>query len=160
MFMPDAGPAAIAVALPGELNYCWDAGACRLRYAWSGPFIDASKYWSSNGNHRAEPLGLVGWRAGPSQTVFAGARQISFLGYSLQGGIPSFRYKVDEVEVTERIEATDRGRLRVSYTSGGTLTLLGPGAGALTQDGPVPSAGIPLVSGRTVTLEIPLEAKP
>ena len=33
-FMPDSGPASIAVTLPGEQSYCWDAGACRFRYAW------------------------------------------------------------------------------------------------------------------------------
>ena len=37
-FLPDAGPAAIAVALPGDQNFCWDAGNCRLRYLWSGEF--------------------------------------------------------------------------------------------------------------------------
>src|SRR5688500_15044830 len=26
IFMPDAGPAAIAVSLPNDLSYCWDAG--------------------------------------------------------------------------------------------------------------------------------------
>ena len=32
IFMPNSGPASIAVALPGDLNYCWDASQCRLRY--------------------------------------------------------------------------------------------------------------------------------
>ncbi|MGY8644435.1 MAG: plastocyanin/azurin family copper-binding protein [Verrucomicrobiales bacterium] len=44
---PDAGPAAIAVALPEELNVCWDAGNCRLRYAWSGGFIDPTRMLNS-----------------------------------------------------------------------------------------------------------------
>ena len=35
IFMPDASPAAIAVALPHGVSYCWDAGT-RLRYAWIG----------------------------------------------------------------------------------------------------------------------------
>ena len=35
-FMPGSSPAAIAVALPGGHAYCWDAGNCRLRYAWQG----------------------------------------------------------------------------------------------------------------------------
>jgi mono/diheme cytochrome c family protein len=49
--MPGASPAAIAVALPGPQYYCWDAGECRLRYAWTkGGFISNSKaHWSSNG---------------------------------------------------------------------------------------------------------------
>ena len=36
IFMPDASPAAIAVGLKHGQNYCWDAGQCRLRYAWYG----------------------------------------------------------------------------------------------------------------------------
>ena len=35
-FMPDAGPASIAVQLPGNVSYVWDAGAGRFRYAWAG----------------------------------------------------------------------------------------------------------------------------
>ena len=40
IFMPEAGPAAIAVAVNDELHFCWDAGECRLRYIWKGDFID------------------------------------------------------------------------------------------------------------------------
>ncbi|MEO0414113.1 MAG: cytochrome c [Verrucomicrobiota bacterium] len=55
-FMPGATPAAFAVALPGGHNFCWDAGECRLRYAWSkGGFIRNNKrHWSSNGKPVAE----------------------------------------------------------------------------------------------------------
>jgi len=49
IFMPDAGPAAVAIALVGSQNVCWDAGQCRLRYAWQGSFIDASENWAGNG---------------------------------------------------------------------------------------------------------------
>ena len=61
IFMPAAGPAAIAVALPNGQNYCWDAGACRLRYAWPGDFIDAEKHFAGNGSALAKvPTKLVG----------------------------------------------------------------------------------------------------
>ena len=40
IFLPDASPAAIAVALPGDLSFCFDASECRLRYVWKGGFID------------------------------------------------------------------------------------------------------------------------
>ena len=40
IFMRESGPASIAVALPNDQNYCWDAGACRLRYVWRGGFVD------------------------------------------------------------------------------------------------------------------------
>ena len=44
MVLPNSGPAAIGVALPGAQNICFDAGACRLRYAWSGAFFDGTQY--------------------------------------------------------------------------------------------------------------------
>ena len=34
--MPNAGPAMIAVQLPGGVSYVFDAGAGRFRYAWVG----------------------------------------------------------------------------------------------------------------------------
>ncbi|MBK8505070.1 MAG: hypothetical protein IPL46_24420 [Saprospiraceae bacterium] len=54
VLMPDTGPAAIAVCLPHEINYCWDAGSCRLRYAWSGEFLDLMDYWTVKGELHAK----------------------------------------------------------------------------------------------------------
>ena len=64
-FMPGASPAAFAVALPGNQFYCWDAGECRLRYAWAkGGFIRGNKvHWSSNGKPVAEFYGDPYYRA-------------------------------------------------------------------------------------------------
>ncbi|NNE93422.1 MAG: cytochrome c [Verrucomicrobiales bacterium] len=64
-FMPGASPAAFAVALPGNQFFCWDAGECRLRYAWSkGGFIRGNKvHWSSNGKPVAEFNGVPYYRA-------------------------------------------------------------------------------------------------
>ena len=64
-FMPGASPAAFAVALPGEQYYCWDAGECRLRYAWSqGGFITGNKrHWSGNGKAVATFTGVPYYRA-------------------------------------------------------------------------------------------------
>ena len=60
ILMPDAGPAAIAVSLPQKLSYCWDAGACRLRYAWQGDFIDPIDYWDKKGERLISPPDYVG----------------------------------------------------------------------------------------------------
>ncbi len=64
-FMPGASPAAFAVALPGDQFYCWDAGECRLRYAWTkGGFIRGNKvHWSSNGKPVPEFNGDPYYRA-------------------------------------------------------------------------------------------------
>ncbi|MDB4438471.1 cytochrome c [bacterium] len=68
-FMPGASPAAFAVALPGNQYYCWDAGECRLRYAWTkGGFIRGNQvHWSSNGKPVAKFNGTPYYRARSSK---------------------------------------------------------------------------------------------
>ncbi len=109
IFLPNTGPASIAVALPGEQNYCWDAGACRLRYAWRGAFVDASANWRGNGKDLAALPGEPWWSAEPNGFPLkigasAGA-QVKFLGYKLVDGLPEFHYRVGETEVFEKISA-------------------------------------------------------
>ncbi|NIP96108.1 MAG: c-type cytochrome, partial [Akkermansiaceae bacterium] len=58
-FMPEAGPAAIAVAVNDTLHYCWDAGECRLRYIWKGDFIDGWPVWKGNGDGLARIQGDI-----------------------------------------------------------------------------------------------------
>ena len=67
-FMPGASPAAFAVALPGNQFYCWDAGECRLRYAWAkGGFIRGNQgHWSSSGKPVAQFFGDPYYRASSS----------------------------------------------------------------------------------------------
>ncbi len=70
-FMPGASPAAFAVALPGNHYYCWDAGECRLRYAWTkGGFIRGNQvHWSSNGKPVAKFNGIPYYRARSSKLM-------------------------------------------------------------------------------------------
>ena len=108
IFMPNSGPASIAVALPGNLNYCWDAGQCRLRYAWRGPFIDASAHWLGNGREPASVPKEPWWSAEKGKFPFkiadAGASPaVKFLGYKIAAGLPEFHYEVGGAEVFETI---------------------------------------------------------
>ena len=115
IFMPEAGPAAIAVAVNDDLHYCWDAGQCRLRYVWKGDFVDGWDVWKGNGNglasiegevlHREEasPLDL-GTEAGTE----AGSPR--FRGYSLQDGLPTFRWEQGGTQVEERIQPSKGGK--------------------------------------------------
>lgn len=122
MFMPDAGPAAIAVALPGSQNFCWDATDCRLRYAWSGVFIDATEHWRGNGSKVARVPAKPWWQ-GPRESTplrFGSAEAepppLKFHGYRLEQGIPVFRYRAGEVEVQEKITASgDATLLNIRY---------------------------------------------
>jgi plastocyanin len=105
-FMPDSSPAAIAVALPGGHSYCWDAGACRLRYAWRDGFIKKN---GSFGRWRTLPTieGRVYLRERNFPFHFNSQTEkkpkTNFLGYRMIDGIPQFRYEFGEAEFTELI---------------------------------------------------------
>lgn len=110
IFMPDAGPAAIAVALPGNLNYCFDAVNCRIRYAWSGPFLDGTRHWRGSGKDRAE-LGDAAWWSPSTPLIRFGSGksdmnpEAQFLGYTLKDGLPEFHFKVGKQEVFQLVKA-------------------------------------------------------
>ena len=103
-FMPDCSPAAIAVSLPGGHSYCWDAGNCRLRYAWRGGFIKKNGSFS---RWRTLPHleGRVYHRESSFPLSFEGKEiktmRKKFRGYRLLGGIPEFRYEVGDAEIRE-----------------------------------------------------------
>lgn len=124
IFLPDSSPAAIAVALPGKISYCFDAAECRLRYVWTGGFIDGSPYWKGNGSALATIQGNIVYResvAALSTGKTASAANPKFLGYSVKDGIPTFRYLREGVRYTETIHALPDGtgikRLITSDTS-------------------------------------------
>jgi len=113
MFLPEASPAAIAVALPGELSFCFDAAECRLRYVWKGGFIDAWSYWKGNGSSQAKLGGEVIYRESrfPLTWPIAGEElPPKFLGYRVgKDGLPSFRYQRGGVTWTETIKPLSDG---------------------------------------------------
>ena len=107
IFMPNASPASIAVALDAKNSLCWDAGTCRLRYAWTGGFIDGFPYWQGNGSSLAKITGTVKYTEAASP--FGKDTGVKFLGYNVQGGLPVFRYKVGERMVTEAYSPVGEG---------------------------------------------------
>lgn len=106
-FMPGCGPAGIAVGMEGNVSYCWDAGQCRLRYAWEGGFISLEKNWGSNGSKKAEILGTVFYVDTVISPLRIGTKshtpEPAFKGYTMIKGYPTFHYQLDGVEVSERI---------------------------------------------------------
>lgn len=107
LFLPNAGPAAIAVAVDDRYHFCFDAGECRLRYVWKGDFIDGWPVWRGNGNGLAKIVGVVLLREAKSPLPgFDGAPR-KFLGYRMKDGLPTFRYRLGKIEVEERITLTD-----------------------------------------------------
>lgn len=100
IFMPNAGPAAIAVALDDKTSLCWDAGQCRLRYAWTGGFIDGYPYWKGNGSSQAKITGTV--RYTEHSALIPGTPD--FMGYQIKDGLPVFRYTLGSQEITETFD--------------------------------------------------------
>ena len=58
-FMPDAGSRAVAVGFPVGVSAAFDAHTCRLAYAWSGQFLDASPVWNDRGATRPTTWGCT-----------------------------------------------------------------------------------------------------
>ena len=107
IFMPNAGPAAIAVALDATNSLCWDAGDCRLRYAWTGGFIDGFPYWRGNGSSVAAVVGTVKYTE--AKSPFGDAKDVKFLGYTMKEKLPIFRYQIGAQMVTEQFTPLKEG---------------------------------------------------
>ena len=132
MFLPNSGPAAIGVALPGAQNICFDAGVCRLRYAWSGAFFDGTRYWQGKGSELGELGGDPWWFSSEFPLTMEGSdlTRVKFLGYNLVDGIPEFHYRAGDQEVFESVVASGDGveiRLRMPMASGTVAYHLDPG---------------------------------
>ena len=114
IFMEDAGPAAIAVSLPNDLSYCWDAGTCRFRYAWSGGFVDNTQIWKGHANVNAKIVGAIFYRDNTLYPILVGKPEqvplIEFRGYSLVNSYPEFHYTVNDIDVFELIIPRDDGK--------------------------------------------------
>lgn len=117
LFMPDSNAASVAIMLPGELNLCWDAAACRPRYLWRGAGVDISAYWKGNGSGRVKLVGDKVWSAGPGiplRLSKSTAPVVAFNGYALMQGYPEFRYTIDGIAVKELVKEHDGGNGLIS----------------------------------------------
>lgn len=125
-FMPDSGPASIAVGLTPQQAYCWDAGSCRLRYAWTGGFIDQTDHWDGNGKKPTHVLGDVYFRDQGGFPIRLGTAshlpEIKFKGYRLINRYPEFRYLVNGIEVREMIKPLASGRGLVRHFTLGPVS--------------------------------------
>lgn len=107
-FMPNCGPAAIAVGLPPgragvQVSYCWDAGSCRLRYAWSGGFVDNRAQWEAKGQQPTKIDGDIFYTPGPDFPWRVGSQSanVQFRGYRLVNRYPEFHYTVGNISIRE-----------------------------------------------------------
>lgn len=119
-FLPDCGPAAIAVGLPGGQAYCFDATQCRLRYAWRGGFVDNATQLLGKGDQFAAVAGRVYYRARAEARLRVGDAGrpaiVKWLGTRNLAGKPSLHYTLDGADVTEIPGATADGQqLEITY---------------------------------------------
>ena len=125
-FMPDSGPASIAVGLTPKESYCWDAGACRLRYAWTGGFIDQSDHWNGNGKKPTHVIGDIYFKDKGGFPIRFGTADrlpdVQFKGYRLINRYPEFRYFVNGIEVREMIKPLKTGRGLVRHFTLGAVS--------------------------------------
>lgn len=157
IFLPDASPAAIAVALPGDLSYCFDASECRLRYVWKGGFILGTPYWKANGSSLAKLDGEVVYKeAGFPLTAEGEAKhpELKFLGYRVtKDGLPSFRYSRDGVVWQETIQPlSDGSGIERRFETAGDKSLVvrpAPGAEVTSSSG---STSIDAAQAKSFTL--------
>ena len=155
IFMPDSGPASIAVALPGGENYCWDAGECRLRYAWSGDFLDAGAHWKGSGKEMPVIPGSPWWTAKEgSNLLHAGGSSapVKFLGYTMKDGLPEFHYRRGDAEVFERVTPDKDGGLAVH------LHLAKAADGIRPEEGPDRKIDPPAPHATDFTVHLPKPA--
>jgi cytochrome c551/c552 len=106
IFLPNSGPAAIAIALDDKVSLCWDAGECRLRYAWTGGFIDGFAYWKGNGSS----LGQIKGKIQLKETAPLVSGTPSFHGYGIKDKLPVLRYSIGGNEITESFAPLPEGK--------------------------------------------------
>ena len=112
-FIDGAGPAAIAVNLPHNISYCWDADACYLQMAWKGGFIDISDIWEGHFDASAKVLGDVFFtdKTGfPLRLTESGSiPDVRYKGYRLVEKYPEFHYTLNGTDVYELIRPKGDG---------------------------------------------------
>ncbi|MCF8452937.1 MAG: hypothetical protein K9G42_07020 [Pedobacter sp.] len=114
VFIDGSSPAAIAVSLPGDLSYCWDAGTCKLRFAWSGGFLDNSELWKGKGDVSAKVVGNVFFRDKTHFPLSFSADnktpKLDYKGYKLINRYPEFHYTINGIDVYELIQPKADGK--------------------------------------------------
>lgn len=124
-FIADSSTRSIAVGLPGGLNYVFDAEQCRVRFAWSGEFLDVAKVWTGRGGGQAAVLGKKFFTAPAGFPLRVGNPDsepaVKFRGYRLVNKFPEFDFEVNGVPVRQRVrKATAEDSLNWEFELGET----------------------------------------
>lgn len=113
VFIENSGLASIAVHLPQNISYCWDATACQLRFAWTGDFLDNTDLWHGHKNAYAKILGEVFYRNKTAYPIRIGnlntIPEAEYEGYRVVDRYPEFHYLLSGIEVYEIIHPKPDG---------------------------------------------------
>ena len=120
-FVKGSGPATICVALPEvsgqRQNFALDAGACQLRLAWSGGFVDPSKHQEKKGAELTQVVGEIYCQKEPD--VSDQGTRPTFKGYAIdEAGVPTFEFEVEGKAFTEKIVPSKDGQGLVVHRTG------------------------------------------
>jgi len=113
-FMPNAGPAAIAVSITDQLHLCWDAGTCQFRYAWQGAYIDNYPVLRGNGNGLAKVQGKL-FSNVSAGNPFKSHGKVKYHGYKKENGLPVFMYSVGSLKIETRLKAASSNAISFIY---------------------------------------------
>lgn len=123
-FIADSSTRSIAVGLPGGVSYVFDAEQCRVRYAWSGEFLDVTKVWTGRGGGQAAVLGKKFFTAPTGHPLRVGSADsepaVKFRGYRLVEKLPEFDFEVNGVPVRQRVRKAGDDRLEWEFELGET----------------------------------------
>ncbi|MFH5884463.1 family 16 glycoside hydrolase [Halalkalibaculum sp. DA3122] len=113
----------VNIGSPNGINYSYDLGQFALLNAWEGPFVNTNEMWINRGQPQiAKPAGPpVIFRGHPAiaelnspSTAWPDSLswdQLDVQGYSIgEGGWPTFKYSLGEVQVRDRFTGTDDNR--------------------------------------------------
>ena len=111
--LPDSSTRSMAVGLPGEVNFCFDAESCAVHYTWLGFFVDVAPE-RGNGTGRGgkvcKPLGTPFAKCFPPAPSEGTGPKFEFAGYRIDGATVEFEFKVNGTQVFQRVSASPSGR--------------------------------------------------
>ena len=97
-------------------SYCWDAGLSKLRFAWSGGFLDNTLLWKGHKDATSTIIGTIFYRDKVAYPLRINNKKpkVDYKGYRLIDRFPEFHYTVDGLDVYELIKplASGKGFLR------------------------------------------------
>lgn len=154
-FIADSSTRSIAVGLPGGVSYVFDAEQCRMRYAWSGEFLDVAPVWTGRGGGQAKVLGKKFFTAPAGHPLRVGSADsepaVKFRGYRLVEKFPEFDFEVNGVPVRQRVRKAGEERLEWEFELAETREPVWVTTGrvnvVVSADAQEPSRGVRLPPG-------------